>query len=102
MGAFFIGKAYRMDIIWKFPLVITDVQTVDIPDGGKILCVQNQGGVTCLWVLCEKASPKSTRTFYIYGTGNPIKQTPGKYIGTVQNAGGALIWHVFEKQADSK
>lgn len=83
--------------IWKWPLVITDLQTVEIPSGSKLLTVQMQGDLPQLWALCDETAPLTTRKIAIYGTGNQIPDKPGQYIATVQSDGGALVWHVFEE-----
>lgn len=89
-------------VIWKYPLEITDTQTVSMPFGAKILCVQTQNNAPCLWALISNAdSPNSPepRRIEVHGTGNPIPEQDGwvrLYIGTVQTHGGMMVWHVFE------
>jgi hypothetical protein len=85
--------------IWKFPLAVTDRQTVLLPTGSKLLDVQMQGGACCLWALCDEDAPKHLRTIAIYGTGNPVPDEPGEYIATFQMHGGALVFHAFELTA---
>lgn len=84
--------------IWKFPLVLTDVQTVMMPEFGQILTAQMQNGSgLCLWAFVNPESPLQPRTIVVLGTGNPAPENPGKYISTVQMQGGALVWHIFER-----
>ena len=80
--------------IWKFPLVITDRQVVSVPVGAQMLDVQMQGDTPCLWAMCREASEPQPRTIAIYGTGNPLPATPGRYIATFQES--AFVWHVFD------
>lgn len=89
--------------IWKQPLVITDEQTVKLPDWRKgytnNLTIQWQHGIPVLWYLFEVNDPieMADTTIMCYGTGNPINEDyPGSYIGTVQESSG-LVWHFFEK-----
>ena len=82
--------------IWKWTLAVTDKQSLQMPKGAKILTVQEQGGMPQLWAYCDPTEPLETRTFRIVGTGNPIDQDPGDYIGTFQMRDGALVFHVFE------
>jgi hypothetical protein len=85
--------------IWKYELSITDRQTVMIPAWGRILSVQMQKGVACLWVLVNPENEKVKRHFAIYGTGHPVKP-PGQnrqFVGTIQLNGGDLVFHVFEE-----
>ena len=40
------------------------------------------------------------RKIEVFGTGKPVSELPmagRNFLGTVQTAGGALVWHVFEK-----
>ena len=85
--------------IWKFDLVLQDRQTVEIPAGAKLLTVQNQRDFfITLWALCDESAPTQKRVFDIHGTGNPVSNDPGAYIGTVQIDYGrrSRVWHVFE------
>lgn len=88
-----------MTTIWKTALEITDRQEIKMPVGAKILSVQMQKGVVCLWYLfnSDLVIPVSEdRVILIAGTGNPFTEQRGPFIGTIQQAGGALVWHVFE------
>ncbi|PTR17503.1 hypothetical protein C8R31_101667 [Nitrosospira sp. Nsp2] len=82
--------------IWKFPLVVTDRQSVLMPAGANLLDVQMQGDECCLWALCDEKAPLSTRHLAMYGTGNPMPDNPGKYVATFQMRGGSLVFHAFE------
>ena len=85
-----------MTRIWKWPLEITDRQAVTLPRNARILTAQMQGDVLCIWTECDPTGGGEARTFSVYGTGNPMPESPGLYIGTVQTHGGALVWHVYE------
>lgn len=80
--------------IWKFPLAITDMQKVMMPEHAEILCVQEQFGQPCIWAIVNPEAPKVERWFCIYGTGNSMRSEYRNYIGTAQT--GPLVWHVFE------
>lgn len=82
--------------IWKFPLRITDRQTVDMPAGAQVLTAQLQRGVLQMWALCDPAAEKTPRTFSVFGTGNPMPNNPGRYVSTFQLSGGELVFHLFE------
>lgn len=88
-----------MKTIWKFSLGMVGEQCAILPAGAEILCVQMQGNVPQIWALCDPAEPKVPRTIAIYGTGHPVPGNPGRYIGTFQMSGGALVWHAFEVPA---
>ena len=82
--------------IWKFSLVIADNQNVAMPDGARILCAQMQGEALCIWAVVDPKADFTARRFAIRGTGHPLYGDEGTYIGTAQQLGGALIWHVFD------
>ena len=88
------GGGDGMKAIWKYPLEPGAV--VQMPAGAEVLCVQEQDGYACLWVLVDPRAPAESRTFAIYGTGHSLPDRPGDYVGTFQSAGGALVFHVFE------
>ena len=91
--------------IWKWPLVLTDRQTLMLPAASKILTVQMQYVSPQLWALCDARLAefygKTPRHIAIYGTGNPMPDDPGEYIATFQMEGGALVWHAFEIKGTS-
>lgn len=83
-------------VIYKYPLAITDRQTVELGLGDKPLSVQFQNGELVMWALHHPNDLKQTRTYAIYGTGHPVTHKSGNYVGTVQQPINGLVWHVFE------
>ena len=88
-----------MQAIWKYPLQAIDTQTIELPKDAKVLCVQAQNDVPCLWVVNKDTASKETedRVFTIYGTGHLQTLIHGNYIGTFQLLSGSLVYHVFEE-----
>lgn len=101
----------NMLAIWKFPLLITDRQSLRMPGGAQVLTVQFQREKLCLWALVDVNSPSEMRTFEVIGTGNEIHpESDGEvrnYICSVQEErvgpGSVLasvrvnfVWHIFE------
>lgn len=102
-----------MKTIWKFPLDAADSQTIQMPEGAKILTVQVQDQAPSLWqdrtpflwALIDDANPLEARKIFIATTGNSAEHvgnvkmnTPAAYIGTFQRAGlggFVLVFHVF-------
>ena len=84
-----------MSVIYKFPLRVTDEQTINMPTGAKILSVQFQNDQLCVWARIDNEYFKSKRTFLIVGTGHRFPDDGRQYIGTVQQ--GPFVWHVFEE-----
>lgn len=80
--------------IWKWDLQVTDLQTVNVPIGAKLLTVQTQNSLPRLWALCNEQAPRRALRIAMYGTGNPVDSYPGTYIATFQV--GDLVFHVFE------
>ena len=72
-----------MEKIYKYPLALEDKQTIEMPIGSQILCVQTQFNQPYI---------------EIYGTGESITNPfPSylKYIGTFQINNGHEVYHVF-------
>jgi len=84
-----------MKSIWKWTL--TPDSVIGMPSGSQVLTVQEQHGEPQLWALVDPTTPtKKLRRFRVYGTGFSMPDNPGEYIGTFQEHGGALVFHVFE------
>lgn len=83
-----------MKTIWKYPLMVTDCQTVRMPQGAEILSVADQRGELCVWALVDPDADLEDRMFYIFGTGNPVSEIlPWQFVGSVQQ--NVFVWHVF-------
>lgn len=83
--------------IWKFVLEIDNIVTISMPKDAKVLCVQTQREVPCIWAVVDPSAEVEQRKFYVRGTGHPLgKALPSKYIGTFQIENGYLVFHVFE------
>lgn len=81
--------------IYKYSLLHTGGNSVDMPQGAKILAVQSQQGVPTIWALVDVGQPTEKRTFLVVGTGHTIDGL-GEYVGTVQLNEGRFVVHVFE------
>jgi len=94
-----------MKSIWKFPLKITDMQEVRMPEGAKILTVQIQGETPTLWAEVDTDGVPEERLIEIVGTGNPMAYDMGNvlalevvernYIATIQER--VFVWHIYER-----
>ena len=85
-----------MQTIWKFPLRITDVQTIEMPAGAQILTAQVQAEELMLWAIVDPHAANTGRTFAIATTGHAMQFSPDKYIATFQLNGGLFVCHLFE------
>ena len=84
--------------IFKYNFSIADSFEIELPISSKILAVQNQGNDNALWALVDDTETiKTNKTFRVFGTGQPLPVNVYQYefIGTFQDLGGALVWHVF-------
>jgi hypothetical protein len=89
-----------MTEIWKFALKVTDTQVIEIPGSGKLLAVQFQQDELCLWAEVTPGDEYRSVTIRIFGTGHSFDvEQAERYIGTVQEMGGALVWHVYAKES---
>ena len=67
-----------------------------MPSDAEILCAQMQKGDICIWAAANPEMATQNKIIRIFGTGGEMECTsPLSYIGTVQNLGDSLIWHVF-------
>ena len=86
--------------IYKYQLKITSSQKIYLPLFAEILTaqIQEQSGL-CLWAkVNEQRANISERTIEMFGTGHPMSKAQRRYINTIQQDNGALIWHIFEKE----
>lgn len=88
-----------MKTIHKFPLKVTDRQTLVLPLGARILTVQAQRETPCIWAEVDAGKNVFTeqRTFLTFGTGHDMPDLVAKYVGTYQLKGGELVFHVYEE-----
>jgi hypothetical protein len=90
-----------MKTIWKYELKIADTETVIMPKGASILCVQIQYVTPCVWALVDPEEEEGEEHhFEMFGTGFNIREKAGikrKYIGTIQIPNTGLVFHLFER-----
>ena len=88
--------------IFKHPLQLLKEQQVSLRLCARILTVQVQREVPCLWAEFDDApSPwpgESLRIIVMYATGEEYElDTKLHYISTIMLRGGDEVYHVFEK-----
>jgi hypothetical protein len=85
--------------IHKYKVVIEDNITIQMPEGARVLCVQEQRGDAYIWVAVDDSRPYVSRHFCVMGTGEEVKDVGSlMYIGTFQLHAGAFVGHLFEKR----
>lgn len=85
--------------IYRYPVQITDQQTIALPAGAEVLSVQHRQDTTHqvdLWALCDPEAALQDRRFVMIGTGHAVPEQPLNFLATVQVLGGAQVYHVFE------
>lgn len=87
-----------MTTIFKYPLIITDEQILELPLFSQILSVKFQRGELFLWAKVNTDSQSVKTKIFIYGTGNPIRsKSKMKFVDTVMHFEDSLVWHVFKE-----
>ena len=83
--------------IWKFP-VDGNSASIEMPRGSEVLCAKVQHERIYIWAICDPKEDLEGRSFEIIPTGAPLYQEETlKYIDTVMQAGGSLVFHIFEQ-----
>lgn len=83
-----------MKTTWKFTLSVVDEQTILMPAGTEVIAVQTQFGMVQAWAIVDPDMPQLPVKISIRGTGHPLGAV-GRYVGTFQLYGGALVFHAF-------
>lgn len=88
-----------MKVIWKYPIRITDFNSIEVPKGAEFLSAKVQNGQLTVWALVTPTAPKVNRTIRIFGTGNPTDNDfeTLTFIDTVLTHNDSLVWHVFSE-----
>ena len=91
-----------MKAIWKYPIVLSDVEerfTIPMPRDSRVVCVGNQYGDLCFWAEVETAEVrKQGYKFLVVGTGHKIREPNSfEYLDTVQFLDGRLIFHIYQE-----
>lgn len=87
-----------MTVIHKYTLALNRMQVISMPKGAKILCVQLQRQVPCMWAEVPTNHTKvatQERTIAMYATGHDRVDPNAKYLGTV-TFDDSLGIHVYE------
>jgi len=80
--------------IWKYQLLQTDYQVVFMPDGAAPLHVGLQDDHWMVWAMVDPNAHPEPRYIAVVGTGHPIPDGTGSYLGTIQQP--PFVWHLFE------
>jgi hypothetical protein len=90
-----------MQKVFKYPLEVTDIQNLSLPEGAIIRTAMEQCGSLCIWAEIDtemvKQNRNETRTIYVIGTGHPMPDEELRYINSVSMSSGNLIFHIYER-----
>lgn len=84
-----------MKKIFRYPIEVTNINRVLMPEGAQILKVAIKDDQLSVWALVDEMSPDEWQTFYVFGTGHDIFEPIGQYIDSVLD--GRFVWHVFRE-----
>lgn len=91
-----------MRVVYKYDLLGPNpggTQIINMPTGAMIMKVGVQVQGPVIWALVDSEQPTESREFMILGTGHPTDMLDSgsfRYIGTFEERGGTLVWHLFE------
>jgi hypothetical protein len=90
--------------IYKYPLCVSGDAVharikVQMPIAAEIVKVGLQDESVYLWAEVSTNVPSETRVFAVVTTGEDFPPR-GEYVGTFEQLGGKLQWHVIEVKGD--
>lgn len=89
-----------MKTIYKYPFQPNDFIEIEMPIDSKVLTIETQHEMPCMWVEQDTDKPKYKQKFAIVGTGqnlvNTYKYGAPEYVGSFQMSGGRLVFHVYK------
>lgn len=83
--------------IHKFTLPVTDEFEISMPAGARLLSLQVQHEVPCVWAMVDTDAAAAKRRFSLRGTGHACEfghLVP--FVGTFQLRGGTFVAHLFD------
>jgi hypothetical protein len=87
-----------MKRIYKYCIPVQDYYAFTTYKGFSILSLQIQDDNICMWAIVDISAPLIQIDLRMLGTGMSVSNVYPYYVGTVQQAGGMLVWHIFSKQ----
>ena len=83
--------------VYKYELPSLPECSLNMPAHARILTVQVQDGIPCIWALVDTELRNVARHFAILGTGRDATSlVHATYIGTFQLPEARLVFHVFD------
>lgn len=66
--------------------------SLDLPDGFRVVLVEDQGIAPFMWVDLDTEAPKRSVLFRVFGTGHEI-DPDAEHCGSWQS--GRFVWHLY-------
>lgn len=85
-----------MKTIFKYPIEVTDKQTVKLPVDSLVISVLNQNGQLVIYALVDTEEKEvEEKTIRIFGTGHPVdvEEFDYNFLGSVMMD--EFVWHIF-------
>jgi hypothetical protein len=80
--------------VFKYPLLVTDIQTISTHEGAKALTVgRDPQGTFCLWAEVDTKKTLVEAKVFIVGTGREVPANATRYVGSVVTA--HFVWHIY-------
>ena len=85
-----------MSKIYKYPIMITEHQEIEIPNGYLVLDIKIQDGRAQLWAIVNPDNPPSVLKVAVYGTGCSVdtENVNLRHISTFIM--GKYVFHAFQ------
>ena len=81
--------------IFKYPLHLTDEQTIEMPKGAQIVHTDNQAGTLCVWAWVDDEQPLVWHRIAIVGTGHDVSRfDPATLVGVIVSP--SFVWHILD------
>lgn len=81
--------------IFERELKLADLQVLTVPWNSKMLTVQVQNGVPCIWYESDPNNSLTDIKIAIYATGQDMPDIKQTYIATFQMEESKKIYHVY-------
>jgi hypothetical protein len=85
-------------MIWKFILSPLS-KSIPMPEGAKVLTVATQNDHPYVWAAVDPTRKIVQRKIVLVATGDPVPReplNPAKYLGTVHDVAGWMVFHIFD------
>ena len=94
-----MGNSLNIESVWKYPLDITDEQSIVLPYGARFLSVMEQNNLPTIYACVNPlAGIKEVWHISMRGTGHDIGREmleTSEFLGTIGTHGGELMWHLW-------